>query len=237
MATICNTYAKYDKDGTSVNGVDGGEKVEPSKDNVEYLKCPSYAVYSSTKNKTLNTNEFPDTLGTSNPYGNCTNNQITTCKDSTDATGSKVERWTVIQSSCSKHRKDSNEQNVSIGTDIIDYTDFQNLYDKIKDECEARGVDFSSNAPSTYRGKIIDEVNPFEKLNEFLSSCSNAESGWKHLHNYTLSAINIPEGEIIRHSDVTTIATNLQNITKDCICYSDCTGYSVCYCYGNCSYY
>lgn len=235
MATLCNAYNDYDSSGTSINTNNGGRIVDPAKKNVKYLRCPLY-------DNNLSDN-FPDTLTynlshpNSDPYSQCTKNQRGNCKDINSNTGNNVERWTVIQSSCSGHTKGRNGTSISIGTDIIDYTDFQDLYNAVSAECSARGIKFLHNQPSTYQGKIVDDQNPFEALNAYLEKCKDAKSGTKHTNNNQLIPINPEEGAIIKHSDVSAITTNLNNITQDCICYSDCNGYSVCYCYGNCQYY
>ena len=239
MARLCNAYSDYDLSG-SKNTNDGGRVVDPSIYTVEHLKCPSYLTYKNDTNiDNFLSDDFPDTLGTTNPYSKCTNNQRTTCKDSNLNTnnGKNVERWTVIQSSCSGHTKGRDGTSISVGTDIIDYTDFQDLYNAVSAECSARGIKFLHNQPSTYQGKIVDNQNPFETLNAYLKTCKNTKSGREHKNNNELIAINPEEGAIIKHSDVSAITTNLNNITQDCICYSDCNGYSVCYCYGNCQYY
>ena len=239
MATLCNTNNTYTDDSSgSNNDNNGGVVVTPLKSTVSFLKCTSYLEYNnSTPDTQISENNFPDTLGTTDPYSQCTNNQSETCKNITTNTGSNVERWTVIQSSCSGHTKGRDGKVVTIGSDIIDYTDFQNLYNAVRDECNVRGISFLHNEPNTYNGKIVDDQNPFEALNAYLEKCKDAKSGTKHTNNNQLIPINPEEGAIIKHSDVSAITTNLNNITQDCICYSDCNEYSVCYCYGNCQYY
>ena len=42
---------------------------------------------------------------------------------------------------------------------------------------------------------------------------------------------------IISKDNINAIVNVIKEDLNDCICYSDCNGYSVCYCYGNCNHY
>ena len=45
------------------------------------------------------------------------------------------------------------------------------------------------------------------------------------------------DGDIITEDNKNYIMNTIKSVVNDCICYSDCNGYSVCWCYGNCNHY
>ena len=89
-------------------------------------------------------------------------------------------------------------------------------------------------------GNIIKEL---KELNNILGKMQpegndKKTSNRKHdhwiYHSDKLSnETNLIETELI--TNVFEVVAN--NEIQDCICYSDCNGYSVCWCYGNCNYY
>lgn len=44
-------------------------------------------------------------------------------------------------------------------------------------------------------------------------------------------------GDVITEEDRDYMLNSVRSMLNDCVCYSDCNGYSVCWCYGNCNYY
>lgn len=42
---------------------------------------------------------------------------------------------------------------------------------------------------------------------------------------------------LVSKSNMEAIIDTIKNDITDCVCYSDCNGYSVCWCYGNCNHY
>ena len=86
---------------------------------------------------------------------------------------------------------------------------------------------------------IIRQIN---ELNQYIGKLQSNDS-YNNMYKYD----QYPNNKIDTSKDITKkyIRTSLlqefgEKILQDmqdCICYSDCNGYSVCWCYGNCNYY
>ena len=89
-------------------------------------------------------------------------------------------------------------------------------------------------------GNIIKEL---KELNDILGKMqpegNDKKTGnrkhdhWIYHSDKLSNETNLIETELI--TNVFEVVVN--NEIQDCICYSDCNGYSVCWCYGNCNYY
>lgn len=76
-------------------------------------------------------------------------------------------------------------------------------------------------------GPKDDNYNIFVRLNNILMKYSEKQK-----------ALKITKKVVNADDSINKLLSNFENgILKDCICYSDCNGYSVCYCYGNCNHY
>ena len=86
---------------------------------------------------------------------------------------------------------------------------------------------------------IIRQIN---ELNQYIGKLQSNDS-YNNMYKYD----QYPNNKIDTSKDITKkyirttllqeFSTAILQDMQDCICYSDCNGYSVCWCYGNCNYY
>ena len=104
---------------------------------------------------------------------------------------------------------------------------------------------------SEYMSRVIDKLSSLQTNSEY----DNFPAGEKFIKlksiEYTLQGSSqissFEKNEIGQNMYKPSLVLNLANMTtiidvikddlNDCICYSDCNGYSVCFCYGNCNHY
>ena len=81
-------------------------------------------------------------------------------------------------------------------------------------------------------GKQI-EIEDFDTINETLEKmCRDA------VDPDVVQQLNLESETHIKPQDsINVVIDNAKKVLKDCICYTDCGGYSVCFCYSNCNHY
>lgn len=131
----------------------------------------------------------------------------------------------VIQSSCSQHSKRGTIKSINVNNgNLINAETINNLIDDINSELNRRNMGSSSlnkvNVGSETQSKIMRDIyNEIERMR-------------------TISNKNTPyNGSIMATSNPNPAIATLQSLAADCICYTDCGGYSTCYCYGYCNNY
>ena len=86
-----------------------------------------------------------------------------------------------------------------------------------------------SNISSPITGNYITQLGQ-------LINCIKKLQGSTNYDQYPETTIETPNN-IIQTNIIKDAANAITYDMQDCICYSDCNGYSVCWCYGNCNYY
>ena len=81
-------------------------------------------------------------------------------------------------------------------------------------------------------GKQI-EIEDFDTINETLENmCRDT------VDPDVVQQLNLETETHIKPQDsINVVIDNAKKVLKDCICYTDCGGYSVCFCYSNCNHY
>lgn len=106
----------------------------------------------------------------------------------------------------------------------IDAATITNIQNAVNLELERRGLSNSSFTP-VLSGQIC--------YPNVISEINNAVSRMR-----TFSATNPTAGKIMTAStDPNPAIQALNALVAECVCYTDCRGYSVCYCYGHCNNY
>ena len=78
---------------------------------------------------------------------------------------------------------------------------------------------------------------PTAKKLKTLKNIQYAMQGSKDTQFETIQNKQIKPSMVISKNNINTIIKVIKDDLNDCICYSDCNGYSVCFCYGNCNHY
>lgn len=153
----------------------------------------------------------------------------------------KFEGWTIGQSNCSGHRNGKGTDITAINNETIIYGGNNSfvglLYSQINNELNARQQHNIyrnlTNITVPHSNSIID----IPDLNDAIDTINNyAKVADTDVTN--LSTKKVVIGNLVKKSDFNDLKSDFNSkIVSECICYSDCNGYSVCYCYGNCNYY
>lgn len=165
-----------------------------------------------------------------------------------------VQDLSSIQTSCSGHRTIySTESVLSVNTlkevkkqttilaekynTIIDVLDKE--FERRKQSNKYKNTVNNGTVPNKLR---VNENNPnnnpdalavqLNTLNNYINNTIFAKDKFKPNNTST-----IQKNDIILAENINTLIETVHNLVQDCICYSDCNGYSVCWCYGNCNYY
>lgn len=99
-----------------------------------------------------------------------------------------------------------------------------------------------------YMSKIITKLSCMQPNDEYdnyptakklktLKNIQYAMQGSSDTNFETNQNKQIKPSMVISKDNINTIIKVIKEDLNDCICYSDCNGYSVCYCYGNCNHY
>lgn len=99
-----------------------------------------------------------------------------------------------------------------------------------------------------YMSQIITKLSCMQPDNEYdnypttkklktLKNIQYAMQGSSNTEFETNQNKQIKPSMVISKDNINTIIKVIKEDLNDCICYSDCNGYSVCYCYGNCNHY
>lgn len=100
-----------------------------------------------------------------------------------------------------------------------------------------------STKTNTYISKPLEnktiQLQFFTDLNNKLSAYFNVELSTKLSSVNYVETLELPSrGSIITTNNINdTVLHNMKYVIQECVCYSDCGGYSVCWCYGNCNHY
>lgn len=169
------------------------------------------------------------------------------CPSNTIAVREGHEDLAYIQEKCIGHRLTSNTYRGQTLPQIdahssITHQQYNLLKDIINKELDSRKKSpLYSNAdkpaaPTALKPADYVKREQLQKLNKFVSRSS--------FYKDTVIAPVIPlpedEGEDkpqISHVHINNTINAVKAMLNDCICYSDCNGYSTCQCYGNCNHY
>lgn len=141
------------------------------------------------------------------------------------------EKMALAQLNCKIHSGKPEKVSVSLGDDIIDVNDIQNIYNLV-----------------TTRLMQYDKTTKYRTLNDYVTDTVSIEDPIKFLNdkmieitkNMSLYPINVntyKNKKIIARKDLYAFINNAETFLNDCLCYTDCISYSICHCYGNCNYY
>lgn len=152
-----------------------------------------------------------------------------------------------IQSECIGHRlKNTGIINIDFPTNIIkgkniESKQYNTLIDILLNEIDER---LASPLYWNVRNNINNKKRSLKELNngDLISkkdmNVLNNNIGNQVLYQDTASVPKFSNLDLIaKHDALEESMTAIQTLIKDCICYSDCNGYSLCYCYGNCNHY
>lgn len=129
-----------------------------------------------------------------------------------------------IQSTCTGHSKGSTCSLTFTAGETITASKINQFIDYTNDELTRRGKSQSGITKASVGNLAYPNI--IQQLNTAIESMR------------TISGKVTPySGEIIRASQPTPALTTLKALMSECICYTDCGGYSVCYCYGYCNNY
>ena len=118
---------------------------------------------------------------------------------------------------------------------IIDIIDKE--FDKRKESNKYKDIDKGTKPLLLQINENDKEKNPdvlAKQLNDLNNYIANKEL---NKDRFTPLTVNIEANTTILAANINSLINNAKNMLQDCICYSDCNGYSVCWCYGNCNYY
>ena len=167
-----------------------------------------------------------------------------------------------IQGNCTGHRTKFSSDSLSIIKDIttseiILAEQYNVIRQIIKDEFDKRWLSKKYQNPKAYiaapttqtsaieiSGKVLpDEVSSTDcvikeqlvNLLKYINSSELLSDEYTPADDNTIASKL--SGDIITENDINYTVDTIKSVLNDCICYSDCNGYSVCWCYGNCNYY
>ena len=126
---------------------------------------------------------------------------------------------------------------------LYEDVDAQQFNELVPDKISRRST-YNPNAYNPDKKSIADKVeveNPgkqieiedFDTINEILENmCRDT------VDPDVVQQLNLESETHIKPQDsINVVIDNAKKVLKDCICYTDCGGYSVCFCYSNCNHY
>lgn len=86
-----------------------------------------------------------------------------------------------------------------------------------------------------------DIIKELKILNDTIAKMqpkgNDLSTGMRKHDHWIYKPENVEKNNLITISLINDFQNVIFNELQDCVCYSDCNGYSVCWCYGNCNYY
>ncbi len=147
-----------------------------------------------------------------------------------------------IQLSCTGHRLAVlNGRNYLYPTIINNEYIFAEQYNALKDiieqEINTRKLSKKYNDLSTVSIPELTAESKSHIFDEQLIELNNLIVEQKLYHDVATKPTLTIDNQTIHSIDINKSITALRSLANDCVCYSDCNGYSVCWCYGNCNHY